>query len=307
VINFRYHVVSLTAVFLALAVGLVVGTAALNGPAADSLNDQVNSLRKDNQRLRDHVSHLEEDVNQKEQFASDAAPLVLAGKLTQQKVVVVTMPGAARYVDPVKQMLATSGATVTGVVQVEDKFTDPANNETLLDIASTSPAAGVSLPTNSDGVETSTALIGAMLVAHSPAAVPANTMREVLTAYSQEKFITMTGPITTQATAVVFLAGAPYTDKDAATRNAKVVTAIEQLDRVGPVVVAADGDSGDGNAITALRGDPTLARSVSTVDDLATVQGQVVTVLTCAEQIAGRVGHYGVGGGAVSLMPKLVQ
>ena len=34
-INFRYHVVSLTAVFLALAIGLVVGTAALNGPVAD--------------------------------------------------------------------------------------------------------------------------------------------------------------------------------------------------------------------------------------------------------------------------------
>jgi len=34
VINFRYHVVSLTAVFLALAIGLVVGTAALNGPVA---------------------------------------------------------------------------------------------------------------------------------------------------------------------------------------------------------------------------------------------------------------------------------
>ena len=40
-INFRYHVVSLTAVFLALAIGLVVGTAALNGPVADTLSDQV--------------------------------------------------------------------------------------------------------------------------------------------------------------------------------------------------------------------------------------------------------------------------
>ena len=36
-INFRYHVVSLTAVVLALAIGLVVGTAALNGPVVDTL------------------------------------------------------------------------------------------------------------------------------------------------------------------------------------------------------------------------------------------------------------------------------
>ena len=52
-INFRYHVVSLTAVFLALAIGLVVGTAALNGPVADSLKEQVQSVSKDNSNLRD--------------------------------------------------------------------------------------------------------------------------------------------------------------------------------------------------------------------------------------------------------------
>lgn len=43
-INFRYHVVSLTAVFFALAIGLVVGTAALNGPVADSLRDVVTTV-----------------------------------------------------------------------------------------------------------------------------------------------------------------------------------------------------------------------------------------------------------------------
>ena len=72
-INFRYHVVSLTAVFLALAIGLVVGTAALNGPVADSLNDNVNGLRKDNQQLRETVASLKEEVNREEEFAVEAA------------------------------------------------------------------------------------------------------------------------------------------------------------------------------------------------------------------------------------------
>jgi preprotein translocase subunit SecG len=61
VINFRYHVVSLTAVFLALAIGLVVGTAALNGPVADSLKENVNALRKDNQQMRQAVNSMEKD------------------------------------------------------------------------------------------------------------------------------------------------------------------------------------------------------------------------------------------------------
>ena len=34
-IDFRYHIVSLVAVFLALAVGLVLGTTALNQPILD--------------------------------------------------------------------------------------------------------------------------------------------------------------------------------------------------------------------------------------------------------------------------------
>ena len=59
-INFRYHVVSLAAVFIALAIGLVVGTAAFNGPAADALDDQVAAMRSDNNKLRDEVEHLTE-------------------------------------------------------------------------------------------------------------------------------------------------------------------------------------------------------------------------------------------------------
>ena len=41
VISFRYHLVSIVAVFLALALGIVVGTTALNGPITKDLRNQV--------------------------------------------------------------------------------------------------------------------------------------------------------------------------------------------------------------------------------------------------------------------------
>ncbi len=72
-INFRYHVVSLTAVFLALAIGLVVGTAALNGPVVDGLDSQVKNLSKDNSQLRESVGQLQDEVNSQEEFATAAA------------------------------------------------------------------------------------------------------------------------------------------------------------------------------------------------------------------------------------------
>ncbi|MFN2523414.1 MAG: copper transporter, partial [Mycobacteriales bacterium] len=37
IIDFRYHLVSIIAVFLALALGIVVGTTALNGGIVDTL------------------------------------------------------------------------------------------------------------------------------------------------------------------------------------------------------------------------------------------------------------------------------
>jgi predicted PurR-regulated permease PerM len=79
VINFRYHVVSLTAVFLALAIGLVVGTSALNGPLSDELKHQVTQLTRTNNQYRGQVTALENEVAQKEQFAVEAAPALLGG------------------------------------------------------------------------------------------------------------------------------------------------------------------------------------------------------------------------------------
>ena len=46
-IDFRYHLVSIISVFLALAVGIVVGTTALNGVIVDDLRQRVDGLAAD--------------------------------------------------------------------------------------------------------------------------------------------------------------------------------------------------------------------------------------------------------------------
>ena len=179
--------VSLTAVFLALAIGLVVGTAALNGPVADSLRDQVSALSKDNSNFRDQANQYREELNRAQDFATEVAPALLNGKLTGRKLLLVGLPGSQDYVDLVRSMLGVAGATVTAKVTVQDKFFDPANNTELLDLAMQGsqpsiPAEG--LPVNSDGVETSSALLALALQQHSPE-VAANDLTAVLTAYTE--------------------------------------------------------------------------------------------------------------------------
>jgi Copper transport outer membrane protein, MctB len=307
VINFRYHVVSLTAVFLALAIGLVVDTTALNGPVADSLRDQVIVLGQQNQELRDRVNHLNNDVEQREEFATRLAPVVLANRLSGDRVLVVSVPSGQEYVDSVVEMLGIAGATVTGQVEFKDRFTDPVRNDELLDLAHTSQPPSVSgpLPTNSNGVESSAALLAAVLLDRSPAA-SADDTRAVLGAYRDAGYLGFPKDIAGPAQAVVVVSGPPVTDKEAAGKNAAVVTLVDQLDKAGSVVVAASADAGDGNVVAELRGDPKLAKTISTVDNVSTPQGRLVTAWAVADQIAGKVGHYGIGAGA-ALLPKTSQ
>ncbi|GGK07832.1 hypothetical protein GCM10010123_42240 [Pilimelia anulata] len=305
-INFRYHVVSLTAVFLALAIGLVVGTAALNGPVADSLNDQINTLGRTNGDLREQVGHLTAEASGKEDFLRQAAPRIVGGTLTNRRVLLLATPGGGEHVDGVRQMLVAAGAKIAGRVELTEKFTDPANSVELLDLADRAlvpsiPAA--SLPGNSDGVEKSSALLGGVLLERTPA-VPATDQRSVLSAYQAAGYLSVNSPVTGPAEVVVMVAGLPYTDKDAAPKNKNLLTLATQLDRAGRIVLGAPGIAGDGNVVGAVRGDPTLARTISTVDNAGTAQGQLVTALAVAGQLGNVAGQYGIGAGAQGLLPR---
>ena len=308
-INFRYHIVSLTAVFLALAIGLIVGTAALNGPAADNLQHEVTSISHSNTQLRGQVVALESEIAQKEQFATEAAPMLLQNKLAGRRVLVLSMQQASKYVPGVLTDLGLAGAKVTAQVELEDSFNDPSRNSFLLDLAETSVVSTAisGLPANSDGVETSSALLAAVLMDHTPAVSQA-ARETVLKAYQDKSFLTVTGDVSAPAEAVVLVAGPPYTDQNSSQENANMVTIIDQFDKPGPIVVGSASAAGSGNVIGAVTGDAALSKSVSTVDNVDTPQGQVAAVLAMYEQmITGNAGHYGLASSASSLLPKLTQ
>jgi len=311
VINFRYHVVSLTAVFLALAIGLVVGTAALNGPLADSLKNTVNGLRKENQQLREQVNSLNEEVNREEDFVISAAPLLLDKKLDSRRVLVATLPSGRDHVEGVIERLRMAGASVTGQLDFQDKFVEPDSNNDLMGMAEaaarpTIPTNG--LPGNSNGVETSTALLASALLDRPGGTPPVSEAdrKAVLAAYVDGGYLSVAdNKISGPAEAIVVVSGKAYVDRDAAEKDAAVVTMVSQLDKAAPLVVAGSGTS-DGNVVSALRDDPALSKAVSTVDNANTQMGQVVTALAVSEQLGPKkVGHYGVGDGASTLLPEL--
>ncbi|WIM94586.1 copper transporter [Actinoplanes oblitus] len=305
-INFRYHVVSLTAVFLALAIGLVVGTAALNGPVSENLKEQLANLNKDNNVKRDQVNQYKEELTRNQDFATETAPYVLAGKLATRKVAVVALPGGKDSADGVIKMLGVAGATITAHVTIEDKFFDPNFTNQLLDLADQSSQPTISaagLPSNSDGVETASALLAHTLEQGATVVNP-DDVTAVLTALAKPGYISVAEKASGGAEAIVLVAGAPATDKDATQKARNKVTMANQFYKNKPLVVGGD-SAGDNNLISDLRSDPTLVKQISTVDNVSTVQGQVSTAMASWERLVlGRVGQYGLGAGATSMVPS---
>lgn len=305
-INFRYHVVSLTAVFLALAIGLVVGTAALNGPVADSLKENVNALRKDNSQMRQSVNSLQKELDMEEDFAAEVAQILLPGKLAGHRVLVLSLPSGRDHTEGVVKMLQLAGASVSRV-DIQDKFINPDSNNNLLELANGVQVSG--LPGNGHGVETSSALLASVLLDRPPGSPAASDAerRSVLQSYATAGYLTPEDKISGSAEAVVLVSGQPYVDKDSAKKDESVVKIAEQFDRTGAIVVGGMGSAG-GNVVAVVRGDPVLSQTISTVDDANTVQGQLVTTLALVQQVIDKkAGQYGVGDNAASLVPKLPQ
>ena len=307
-INFRYHVVSLTAVFLALAIGLVVGTAALNGPVADSLKNQISALSKDNNNKRDQINQYREELNKNQDFATQIAPAYLNNQLAGRKILVVALPNTSEYADGVISMLKVAGATVTAKITVQDKFFYPNNTFELLDLAGQSSQPTIQmegLPLNSDGVETASAQLALGLLQRAGAAqASADDVAALLTAYTKQGYLAVGDNAVGGAEGTVIVSGEPPTDKDAAKKNQSAVTMATQFGKNKPLVVSGV-EVGDGNLISGVRGDPKLVKEISTVDNASTAQGQVATAMVVAERmVQSKVGQYGLGAGASSLVPK---
>jgi Copper transport outer membrane protein, MctB len=314
VINFRYHVVSLTAVFLALAIGLVVGTAALNGPVSENLRNNLEALNKDNNVRREQVNQLNESVNRSQEFASQIAPGLLGGKLAGRKIAVVALPGTEDHTEGVVQMLTVAGATITARVRVEDKFFDPNTvNDLLLlvDELSQPSISSAGLPLNSDGVETASAMLALALLQGATGATgttgtpTAEDVTAVLAAFAQPGYVTAEDGATGGAEAIVLVAGVPATDKEAEKKSRYALRMAEQFGKAPRVLVVAGDNAGEGNLVSGIRNDPTLVKEISTVDNVSTVQGQVATALVTVERLVqNKVGQYGLAAGATSIVPS---
>lgn len=315
-IDFRYHVVSLVAVFIALAVGIVLGAGPLREGISDTLEGEVSDLRTERTALRSDLEDSQARAQGKDAALALVAERVVAGTLTGSRVAVVQLPGTDRNLTAqVEDGIEAAGGEVALHVELDRSLEeDSSDPQELAEELST----GLDVPDPRAGGEPglSEVLAAAIHGADGPGA--AGTWLAVLDRLDEEGYADIGWRDTTgqavldrrppDAVLVVgggVVPGAGGTLDPAAQgvidERLAFVAALARLDT--PLVVAAPGSEiraaetagGVDPLVQGVRGDRTLRSTASTVDNLESAAGRLSAVLALPWQLDGEPGHFGQG------------
>lgn len=307
-ISLRYHIVSITAVFLALAVGVVLGSTAISSRLLSGLSDDNGALGKQVVDLQSERNALNAKLSEADRFATSVGPLSVKGQLTDRTVVLVTTadarPGDR---DSLAALLRAAGATVTGELQLTDSFVNPHKSDQLRDLVARLQPAGTQLPTASDPGTRAGGLLGTLLLLNKDTNEPQASADETASALGGllgAGFVKPGQGLRPAQLAVVLTAGSAVGDS-AGDRAATIARFAIQLDRsgAGAVLAGGDGSAGGTGGVGVVRADTAATSVLSTVDNVDTAAGRVVTVLALREQLDGKSGRYGVAGNAEAPSP----
>jgi hypothetical protein len=321
VIDFRYHLVSIVAVFLALAIGIVLGSTELQGPTYNFLNRTTAKLQTELDQATSQRDTAQQQASEGELYAQAIEPAVLHNLLTGQRLLIVTEPGAqSSVVSGINSAAIEAGATVTGQINLAPKFFDTSAttqdslNQTTLDVAQT---ASITLDPSATYQQQAAQAIASEILTTSPASSngqpasdPGANAGTMLQAYAASQFLSTTGHPATPATlAIVVTPQNAPSDGSADPLDQVLIPLVQELAAKSSATVVAGSSSGSGagSPIAVLRSN-NVASQVSTVDDADLVSGQTVAIQALAQLLGGgKAGSYGFAvNGAIAVAPSPV-
>jgi hypothetical protein len=281
--DFRYHALSLAAVFIALVVGLLLGVAIGDKELVSSAQrDLRSSLRADVRHADQQRDEAQARLREQQQFADAAYPILTKDQLRGRRIGLVILGDDRAAPDLIRRALQPTGADLSLVAVVREnvelsaladrargtRYADIAQNDSLLD--DLGRRAGIQMVT------------GGRLV---------RQVRTVLLQSLSGDFGGLDGVIVMRPT------NAPK-DHDTAKRLSELQDGIARgLVQTGVKVVGVERRASDPSQIGWYRD-----RELSTVDNVDEQAGRAATVFV----LAGAQGAYGRGDAAQDLLPPVV-
>ncbi len=300
-ISFRYHVVTIVAVLIALAVGILLGGTFIDTGLANGLTNQVRSLAADRNNLRDTIAQLTTENQDLSAFANQWMPEILNGQLVGVPVVIVTIQGVDLHaVASARQSLVQAGVTELETVELSNRLTstDPADRQAL------SEAIGLAGDTPPPDLDARVATALAARLVQSPPSGAADLLLEL-----QPTFLTIVGQPTVASIglpgqAVVVIAGGSPPPSVSPTRVLlPLITAL--VDQTPPAPVVAGEPTDTGYPFVALIRASDVDRRLVTVDNVDEALGQLSVAVGLRDLISkpGKGADYGTDAGASAPFP----
>lgn len=307
-IDFRYHLISIIAIFLALAAGITLGA----GPFHDPVNAQIaadeDQNRADEAELRDQLSAAQQSQAFEDAFAASVGDDLLGDRLEDRTVALFLLPGAdEESASGLQQQIEAAGGSVTTQVGLTEKMIDPGERQFAEGVARQSLDGQSDVPDTS-GLSSYELLgtgLGRAFLTDGSEAKYDSAASTITSAYREAGFLEDAKEPGERADLAVFVTGGAR-DTAADGQDELVATVAASADSVGlgAVVAGAPTSGDDGGAVGYVR-DGDLSGTVSTVDAVTARAGQIVTVLALEQEAGGKSGQYGTGEGVDGVMPDV--
>ena len=309
-INLRYHIVSIVAVFLALGIGLALGSTFVDSVLVSNLESQVNQLEEDTVAA---VAERDAAVEAADVLRDEAAelealgtPLLTSGRLGGRNVVIVAPDTVDRAaVDEMRDRVVASDAAFGGVLWFTNSF-DLEDGPVRTALAEEFALAGDSVAAIQRAL---TFLMTQALFAPESAGTSRDGTPRVLTVLRDDGLLVYDpsfggGPISGIGRSDLDLV--VMTDADAVTVNDQILFPLMRKiadEGFTGRLILAELDSGTqyGSVLASFRSDPDLAPAFSSVDGIDTFEG--LLAFAVALDRLPEVGHYGRLDSALARLP----
>lgn len=292
-IDIRYHIYSLAAVFFALAVGIVIGTSFAKGSSsADNerrtilrYENSMRVLKREIEKSADECSVKEIYAEKSEEFCKSILPIVAKDMLAWRNVAIVQTGDYDDLSGSIKRALELAGATVTSITDISREFHFNDDQK----IARVLTDCGVTPP--DDAKEARTKLFS--IITNSLYAAKHTELHSILEEHGVAKF---TGDYS-RFNKMVVLVGGCTADGTSTVDNVDTLL-IDQLQQADVNVVGCE------NTTAACSYVPVWHKmGIATVDNADSAIGQVA--LLCA--LNGECAKFGIKATADRLTPQTLE
>jgi hypothetical protein len=301
-ISFRFHLVSLVSVFLALGLGVLAGTTVLNKGIVTVLEAQTRELRETSESLRDRVERLEGEARMWSAFGNQVREHLLTGRLPGTDVILITQEGIdGAGIQGARQALEEAGAELQAVLTIHRRMTlDRGSDRQALALA-------IGIP-GEDPQDLQSQAVEALAIRLAFGSSDDDVLARLL----EEGFLVNQGPgldgdalRQLGGNGEVFVVVAGGREAPAPEPSDFLVPLVRQLVLQGETVAAVENLESQYDFVGLLRGDGAVSEQMVTQDNVDMIPGEVGLVMALGELLTdGRGGHYGVKDGASGPIPS---